>query len=249
MKRANAWTSWWAPRPVPPVESTDEMVISEPVRIRHLVGEMARTGRLLSLQTPDGGVVLSRTLQIDAAGRLELRLMDPAGPGARHGAPALVNVTASADAGLLLFTLGPLTLQAPGRLSCDWPHQLIRVQSRRHFRVKILAGTRHRATLALPGVSGALHLQDLSEEGVGFLLDGTGVPPGRRYAGATLTLDREAITVPWVQVVHCRPLVGDACCAVGAQLMDLAADDIRRLRRWIATEQAQMLRPVPLAQG
>jgi hypothetical protein len=225
------------------------MVISEPVRIRRLLGELARTGKLLSLQTPDGSVALSRTLQIDAAGRLELRLMEPAGPGALDEVPALVNVTASAENGLLLFTLGPLTRQAPGRLSCDWPHQLIRVQSRRHFRVKVLAGLQPRATLALPGVHSALHLQDLSEEGVGFLLDGTGVAPGCRYAGATLTLDRDIIVVPWVQVVHCRLLAGESRCAVGAQLMDLAAEDTRRLRRWMALEQANMLRPVPLDQA
>jgi hypothetical protein len=30
--------------------------------------------------------------------------------------------------------------------------------------------------------------------------------------------------------------------------MDLAADDTRRLRRWIATVQAAMVWPVPLAQ-
>lgn len=248
MKRAIAWNAWWAARPVQPVALADEMVISEPARIQRLVGELTRTGRLLSLQTPDGAVACSRTLQIDAAGRLALRLIEP-NPGVPvDAAPTLVNVTASAEVGLLLFTLGPLVREASGRLSCNWPQRLIQMQSRRHFRSKALAGSRHKATLELSGVPGALRLQDVSEEGVGFLLEGAGVAPGSRCAGARLILDREAITVPWVQVVHCRAVNGQAHSVVGAQLLDLAAEDTRRLRRWIAMVQAQRVWSVPLAQ-
>lgn len=262
MKLAVAWASRWA-RVAPPVDeqsvgvihvdgrhgdSADEMVIRDPARIRRLVGELTHTQRLLSLQTPDGLVARSKILQIDASGSLDLRLIDP-DPGMDVGAaPALVNVTASGQAGLLLFTLGPLACHAPGYMSCDWPQQLIQMQSRRHFRAKLQGSSRHRATLELPGVPSALRLQDLSEEGVGFLLEGADVPDGSRYAGARLILDREVITVPWVQVLHCRPLADEPRCAVGAQLMDLTAEDTRRLRRWMASAQAQLLRPVPLAQ-
>lgn len=263
MTRASAWASWWArttqpvnvppasvkPVDAPPGDPADEMVISEPLRIRQLIGELTRTGRLLSLQTPDGVVARSRTLQTDAAGRLTLRLLPPDSGRLFDAAPASVNVTASAETGLLLFTLGPLTPQAPGCLSCDWPQQLIQVQSRRHFRARVLTGSQHRATLSLPGAPSALRLQDLSEAGVGLVLDGAGVAPGSRYAGATLSLGREAITVPWVQVVQCRPCAGEDRWAVGAQLMGLAAEDTRRLRRFMATAQAAMPRPVTLAQA
>jgi hypothetical protein len=246
MKRARAWTSLWAPRLVQPTDVADKMVIREPMGIRRLVGDLTRSGRLLSLQTPDGVVARSGTLQVDAAGHLHL-ILQPDQDGFFDASPVVVNVTASAETGLLLLTLACFTQQAPGRLRCDWPHQLIQVQSRRHFRVKVLAGTKHRATLALPGVERAVRLQDLSEEGVGFLLDGAGVPLGTRYARATLTLGRESITVPCVQVVHSRERAGEVHGAVGAQLMDLAAADTRRLRRWIAMVQAEMVWSVPLA--
>ena len=247
MKRDRAWMSLWAPRPVQPVDAADEMVIREPARIRRLLGELSHTRKLLSLQTPEGDLARSGLLHVDAEGRLQL-IVQPQQVSLFDASPVQVNVTASAEAGLLLFTLGPFTARAPGRLSCNWPQQLIQVQSRRHFRIKVLAGKKHRATLALPGVERALRLQDLSEEGVGFLLDGAGEPLGTCYAGATLTLDKASLTVPWVQLVHCRTLSGETPCPVGAQLMNLAAEDTRRLRRWIATVQAERAWPAPLAQ-
>ena len=245
MKTVEAWSllkAFWAPRHIQPIEPAEEMVITDALSIRRLIGDLTRTGKLLSLQTSDGAPACAGKLQSDAAGRL-LLFVQPQEGGSPGIPPMRVNVTASAESSMLLFTLGPLTQKAAGRLSCAWPQQLVQMQSRRHFRVCGLTGAKHRATLELPGTSSALPLRDLSEEGVGFVLGSCSESGDNRYANAKLTLDEERISVPWVQVVHRRARQQGSQCAVGAQLISLAVEDTRRLRRWIATAQAAMSGP------
>lgn len=240
-------TFLWAPRYVQPVEPSGERLICSPLQIRRLLGELTRADRLLSVQAADGTALGSGVLQIESACRLAL-LLQPGEGGSDLPLPTTVDIIASAELGMLLFTLRLLAPSAGNRWSCDWPQGLIHVQSRRHARISALAGTKHQATLELPGTGATARLRDVSEAGVGFVISDACGPVETRFANATLTLDGDRITVPWVQVVYSRTRGLDGYCAVGAQLLNLRAEDLGRLRRWIDAVQAALAgQPSPAA--
>lgn len=216
-----------------------EFLISDPRRLRRLLYGLSGGRRLLSLLGQDGGYAAHALLRLEGmdSPRLTLELL--------HGIGApqcVVNVTTAGERGLVMFTLEQFETTAAGLISAAWPRHVLSMQSRRHYRVVGLKGAGHRAELALVGALAAtaplFSLRDISEEGVSFeLTQGQVLPDQARLDGACLHLDGQTLMVPWLEIVH-RRSNGSSVAVIGARLLGMSADDLRRLRRWITERQA-----------
>lgn len=222
-----------------PAAGADEGHITGDTAIRRIFERLARANTLMSLRGDDGDFdALAKLLSAGHAGlTLQLHARDGVLPDAL---PSFVKATLCCDMGVLLFALSGARLDRhSGAVHVPYPREIEQVQSRRHFRVTALNGSRYRAELLLPELGRVPRVRNLSEEGVAFEAPPPAVPKGTLFHNVVLELDGEPLDVPVLQVVHCRDY-GDYC-TVGAHFEIVVADEARQLRRWIAAAQSGML--------
>lgn len=211
----------------------DDMVIQAPQAIRRcldgligsqfrivlqaLDGEAAGTARILST-SPQGLILALDQRNLSVAPR-----------------PSL-NATVSGNRGLLLFTLRSPRCLPSSLLQAPWPDTIVRVQSRRHFRVS------HRldkARLGWPGTQTRCQLHDISEEGLGIWVEPGQAMPGRTDRPALLHLDNLSLPVPALHPVHGSTSVRlGVRRRVGLRMVGMSGEHLRQLRRWLAAHQA-----------
>ncbi len=223
-----------------PAESAplDEYLISQPERVRAQLRELAELARQLQWQCDDSAARGAARLQLCGNwAELVIEPLDALAP------PRRVNLIAASSQGVLMFSLHDLRQTADGRWSGPLPGQILRVQSRRHYRVHGIAGPTHRAILELSEQAKPLALRDLSEEGCSMVWEGAPDALASSQQHARLYLDEQRLEVPCVQIVHRGASAGRAGSVLGAQLIGLAPPDAQRLRQWLSRVQAsQVLR-------
>lgn len=217
-------------------EPMDEYLIRQAERVRAQLSELAELRHLLQWQCDDSaarGIARLHLCHSQAES-----LIEPLGAGAM---PRCVNLIAASSQGMLMFSLHELRQKADGLWSAPLPSQIVRVQSRRHYRVHGIAGPTHRALLELADVAEPLALRDLSEEGCSMVWPGPGESLMASQHQARLYLDEQRLQVPCVQILHPCTSPGQAACVLGAQLIGLAPPDAQRLRQWLSRVQAAQL--------
>lgn len=242
MNTSAVWTALrrlWQPPSLAPAESPDEARITGDATIRRIFERLSRSNTLMSLRADEGDFdALAKLL---SAGRAGLTVQLHARDGMPVNAmPPVVKATLCCDMGVLLFSLSGARLDRhSGAVHLAYPLDIEQVQSRRHFRVTALNGSKFRAELLLPGLGRVPRVRNLSEEGVAFEANPPALPQGTLFHNVILELDGEPLDVPVLQVVHCRDY-GDYC-TIGARFESVVADEARLLRRWIAAAQSEML--------
>jgi hypothetical protein len=228
----------WRPHHAVQPGPGEELVLTGALQVRRLLADLARRRVAVALQAAQGEWVGSGVLANEGAHSLVVRLRQ-----AEHLQIDLLqwplNATASGPQGMVLFSLASGSLHAHGVLCADWPEQLIRVQSRRHHRIGGLGRGRHRAWLVWSNASARLAVRDLSEQGVGLEVSAHAWLGGLPGGAAQLQLDDEVLDVPWLEVVHSRAASSSGSAAVGARMLGMAEHQVRTLRRWLLTVQAE----------
>jgi len=216
----------------------DEGVIRDTLQFRRMLDALSCHRAMVTLPAPDGrhfGTAVLRT----QAERSVLLDCQTDKLGLPEHPPSNLNVIASGERGLLFFTLHGL-VQLPGTvLQAGWPDTLIQVQSRRHFRVGCRMDGLYLTRFGAP----VRHLlRDISEEGVGLMLEPGDWPYGSAQQSALLHLGNLTLPVPALQWVHSGSGMGAAAGrSVGARLGGMEPEHVRQLRRWLAARQAASL--------
>lgn len=232
---------WQAPPPCNKVPMpTDDLVMTQDARIRSTLTELAALRRVVSLHAPDGRSMAHGVLTGDGLRRVEIRL-DPA----EFACPETVNAVVSGPNGLLMFSLVDCTPAGRDLLLAPLPRQMIHVQSRRHFRLRVASGARPGLALAWREAGICLQVRDLSEEGVGLTGPAGGQSPPWPTGPAELQLGAMRLAVPALEIVHQRHDQRGAeggSSSLGARLLGMGEEQTRALRRWLASTQASELR-------
>lgn len=130
-------------------------------------------------------------------------------------------------------------------IQARWPREIYRTSRRRVARMPVDGGRAIRAPVARihqggPLVSARdLPVLDLGEGGCALLLPAGMVPPapGSPLAGVELELDEGLVIVTDMVALHVQAL-GRRRHRVGCRWEDMAADDRRRLQRWLKAAPA-----------
>ena len=231
----------------------DELLLRDAQQILRLLKGLSQSHRQVILQTKDARLMATGEMQVYGTQGLAIRIH----ADCRHApdafsdaALASMNVSAASEFGVLLFSLSGAKLQGHWLLGAKLPTELIRMQSRRHFRLcgQGKSGLLQQASISWPGLEGALALRDLSEEGAGLLLMRQAWPGPAHIKQARLQLGQEQLPIPLLQVVHERRLnaatAAADCSSVGTRLIGLQPQDLRSLRRWLLGTQAEMRAPL-----
>lgn len=230
---------------VSPDGGAGDEVVRDALQIRRALTALARNRTVVTLQSPDGlhlGAAVLRTPDVLAV-KLDWQSDQPGRPGEM---PPSLNVIASGERGLLFFTLHGLMPLAVGLLQANWPETVIQMQSRRHFRVGVRMDG---LFITQPGVARRSALRDISEEGVGLLLDPDDWPTESAHRTAVLHLGELTLPVPVLQWVHSGSSSGAGSGrSAGARLGGMSQEHVRQLRCWLAARQAASLAP-PFGQG
>lgn len=229
-----------AARPARPAASesaqTDEYLICQPARVLAQLKELAELARQVQWQCEDSAACGTARLHLRAGSdELMIEPLDAAAP------PRRVNLIAASKQGLLMFSLHALHQKAAGLWSGPLPAHLVRVQSRRHYRVHGISGPTHRALLELADQPRPLPLRDISEEGCSLIWPGAAQSLDARQPRARLYLDEMRLEVPCVQILHRCAGPGQAGSVLGTQLIGLAPPETQRLRQWLSRVQASQL--------
>ncbi|MFY8117851.1 MAG: PilZ domain-containing protein [Roseateles sp.] len=246
------WTSWlnlgeWlgshppAPSPatVAPASAADpdELMIVDAQDIRRRLSHLARQGWPVRLQWPSSDDELYGELILNAEQTLSLRLSSSSAPALP---PGPINISACSADGLLAFTV---LMQGGARvLRCDWPTTVLRMQSRRHFRLPARADPSHPMRLSLSGCPLAPRLLDLSESGLGLQTPLSPAQVQGTYEHARLELGALVLTIPMLHIVHRRPHPEGQGSLLGSELLGLAAEGQREFRRWLLQAQSALAR-------
>ncbi|MDC8772972.1 PilZ domain-containing protein [Roseateles albus] len=239
----------------PPIPA-EELLLRDGGQIRQLLNGLARSRRGVVLQAPDGSLMATGDLQTYGEQGLAVRihedcLMSPSGQtrdsplSCALAGRGMVNISAASESGVLMFSLHGARLLGNWLVAAQLPTELIRMQSRRHFRLSGRAGQLQNASISWPGSPRPLALQDLSEEGAGLVLMAREWKGASQLKQVTLVLGQDALPVPLLQVVHERPLLASAApySTIGARLIGIKPEHIRSLRRWLIATQAEMCLP------
>jgi hypothetical protein len=230
----------WEPAPAAPEGEVEEDKNRDEVLVRRTLQRLARAGSVVSLQDEEGA--FDHPAKLLDAQENGVTLLLPVGAGqAPDAMPLRLHATTSSDKGVLLFSLVDV-VQHGRQLHAPLPQAIVQVQSRRHFRVSAINGPRYRAELVLPQMGKVLRLRNLSEEGVGFVFEGSGVGAGTVLHDAVLRLDGVNITVPVLKIMYSR-MHSKQQWTLGGHFQRIGAEEARLLRRWIAAVQASLARP------
>jgi hypothetical protein len=250
------WPHWGAePAELPTPPASDDLLLRDGTQIAQLLARLSNSCRQVLLQTQNGALMATGELQTWGKQGLAVRIHADCLLSARAGsAPAgtlaasllrqgPINISAASEAGVLLFSLKGARLMGQWLVASHLPTELIRMQSRRHFRLcgKGSQGLLQGAGIRWDGSPGLLALRDLSEEGAGLLLRARDWQGPHHIKRASLLLDDDELPIPMLQVVHKHPLSSSAAhSSVGARMVGLQAEHLRLLRRWLLASQAQM---------
>lgn len=148
-----------------------------------------------------------------------------------------INVWCVLKQGATMFTLHAQRLGLADLWHAPRPNEVIRMQSRRHRRLRCIHGPIHTAGMTMSAPFQDVSLVDLSEEGAGILcrVEADGPMPAR--ASATLWLQGVALVVPGVQVMHSTRLA-DGNWRIGVRMEGVAEADRRTLRCWLNMVEA-----------
>lgn len=148
-----------------------------------------------------------------------------------------INVWSVLKHGATMFTLHARRLGLADLWSAPFPREVIRMQSRRHRRLRCIHGPIYSARLSLGEPFQDVNLIDLSEEGAGLTCSTKGdVPLPDRISG-TLWLQGTPMSLPNVQVMH-STRVKETQWRIGVRLLGLSEADSRALRCWLNTVEA-----------
>jgi hypothetical protein len=215
----------------------DDLIIVDALDIQRRLSDLARHGCPVRLHGPACGDELYGLLSLSAEQTLTLRLDAANASALRLGA---LNVSTCSREGLLTFSV---QVKEHARvLRCDWPSELLRMQSRRHFRLPARGDPSHPARLSLAGTSLTTRLLDLSESGLGFQISLSPAQVELVYERARLDLGALALPVPLLHIVHVRPAPDGPGSVLGAELLGLQAADQREYRRWLLHAQCALAR-------
>jgi hypothetical protein len=216
-----------------------EFVETDALRIHRALNEIARLGRVISLQCMEAGFAICGDFKTDGALGLLIRLRDhEALDLVESGLPLPLEAAASGPGGMLSFSIGTSTVSPDGLLTAPWPKRLVCMQSRRHLRLSGFAQRRRRAELERPSKGVGEPLLDLSEEGVGLEVPTQTWPEHGLLNDVTLRLDDQLIRLPLLEVVHCRSGSAAGLSVVGARFVGMPPAQALAVRRWIADTQA-----------
>lgn len=241
-----AWTSIWGARPQAQphrasadgsrLGALDDALIQDGSVVRqHLQSLIGRRASVV-LQGSDGAPGAVARLVSGGNNGLLLALQ---GDALGDALPAQMNAAASAERGLLLFTLRDTCRWPGGLLHAAWPDNLLRIQSRRCFRV---CPRLDQAWLSWPHQAQRWAVHDISEEGIGLWLPPDQSLPIDQGKPALLQLDGLRLTVPALAAAHGAPeRTGLARRRVGLQLVGMSGPDTRALRCWLMAQQAVSL--------
>ena len=243
---------WRPQQAMPELAPPDELLLRDAQQIRQLLKGLSQSHRQVILQTKDARLLATGELVSYGKEGLAIRIH----ADCRHtpdafseAALASMNVSAASEFGVLLFSLSGAKLQGNWLLGAKPPAELIRMQSRRHFRLcgQGKLGLLQQASISWPGLAGPLPLRDLSEEGACLLLTRKEWRGPSQVKQARLQLGQEQLPIPLLQVVHERLLNAATeahCCSVGTRLVGLQPQHLRSLRRWLLGTQAEMRAPL-----
>lgn len=225
---------WAAPHPVVPHDgAADDGVIQDALQIHRALTGLSRDRMLLTLQSPDGRHLGTAALRCTDGQDLVLDWRTGNGE-LPAGLPQSLGAIVSGERGLLFFTLHGLLARPGGQLQARRPDTLIQVQSRCHYRVGCRMDGLY---ISQPGTPFRHLVRDISEEGVGLLVETRAWPHARSHPSAVLQLGDLALPVPALQWVH-HGSRASAGHSVGARLGGMAPEHVRQLRRWLAMRQA-----------
>jgi hypothetical protein len=241
MNKTSVWSrvrGWWQPQSRSPLREADDLVVTDPRQVGRALADLARQRSPLILQTADGTFVGGGTMSLAGEDGVRVHLLPHAGmPATPVVGP--VNVSASGQAGLVLFTLHGRASSSSRLLNAPRPHELVLVQTRRHFRVQTIRSDACRAWLRRENVHLPVQVVDLSEDGLGFSVPVDAWPQGETAGTMRLQFDDDRIDVPRLEVVHVR-LDGEAgLTRIGARILGLSEEERKVLRRWITSLQVE----------
>lgn len=209
------------------------MVIQAPQAVRRYLDGLTGSALRVVLQGPDGEA--AGTARMRSTGHQGLLLALDQGE-LTIAPPASLNATAPGNRGLLLFTLRSPSRQPGGLLQAPWPDTIVKMQSRRHFRV---SHRLNKAWLGWAGTQTRWHLHDISEEGLGLWLEPGEAMPEDSNQPALLHLDDLNLSVPALYRVHASTIERlDVRRRAGLRMVGISGEHLRQLRRWLAAHQA-----------
>jgi hypothetical protein len=238
---------WQSQQDVPALISADELMLRDERQIGRLLNGLSQSRRQVVLQAQDGRLMATGDLQTYGLHGLAVRIHEDCLLSAlalSETALLRINISAASEAGVLMFSLHGARIIGNWLVAAKLPTELLRMQSRRHFRLcgKGSLGLLQHASISCPGLAQTLALRDLSEEGAGLLLLAQEWQGPTDLKQARLHLGQVDLPIPLLQVVHKRLLSAAAanCCTVGARLVGIQPEHIRSLRRWLLATQAEM---------
>lgn len=236
------FSSFALPSLMMPVQPGDASVVSEALRVRRSLGELARRGDAILLQTSDGLFVGTAHLETLGVQHLTLRIQASslADPKAH---PLPWTATSSCTAGMVLFAVTGLQWLDSDRVQIPWPAQMTLEHSRRHPRLTLIGSLKGRAEVVRQDGGGRWPVHDLSEEGVGLMILGHHGPDSGYQLPVDLVLDNEALPVARLQVVHHGADRGPQPATTGFRLLGMSSKDREALRSWLAAADARQAVP------
>lgn len=228
---------------------SDELIENSPRVLGELLGELTDTSKRVLVHGLDGRFINAACLKLHSTSELVLLLDASSSPISK--APAHLNITAFTSRGMVLFTIKVLRIESAIEYVTSIPIEILRMQSRSQYRVPTPIWSKNKATLMLPGTAKGLPLHNISEGGIGLLIDATLLEESvKTISDCILNIDGQALTLPQLEIVH-RDARGTNIEFVGAQFHGMTGSHSRHLRNWLDIVQTSfsnkldlLIRPV-----
>ncbi len=232
----------WGRTPTPASNSlgqdwgSDDHILSQPRVMAAILGQLGQGDRSVSVHGVDGRFIGQAKLRTCVGQQVGLRFVQTPPPAPL---PSL-NVVAGTPDGTILFSLKNCQPDPQGHWSAALAGDMIRMQSRDHYRLSGLHTRHPQVMLRLQDGAPALPVCNLSEQGLGLRLDTPLLQPGDTHANSRLCLNEVELAVPVLTIVHSQPARYNGW-RVGVHMPDLPAAQSRTLRRWLDQAQTRRL--------